>query len=170
MNTPGCVINAANECMWLISYALGSECRRVASALVAVVAFFDSTVAASVFHEGLVSVAVGFFSDFGIYSRLPDGARFCNAQDLSFLASRGNISRTGGGRVLHVHDLWRIRSVRMRERRHVYRVGILVIIMNVPRKRSDSLGRDLKSCKKIVVSCGYAFSTRASAFIKNKLI
>lgn len=86
----------------LIGYALDSEYRHVA--LVAMLPrgrrFFDSTVAASVFHEGTCfgrGPAFSPISRFGIYSRLPDArsrARFCRYRDLSFLAAREYISRT----------------------------------------------------------------------------
>lgn len=61
--------------------------------------FFDSAVAASVFHEGTCfgrGPAFSPISRFGIYSRLPDArapARFCRSRDLSFLAAREYISR-----------------------------------------------------------------------------
>lgn len=58
--------------------------------------FFDSTVdAASVFHEGLVSVAVGFFSDFAfrhLFS-VTGCARVFAAPGIYHFSRRGNISR-----------------------------------------------------------------------------
>lgn len=58
--------------------------------------FFDSAVAASVFHEGLCFGPGWLFLRFNVSAFILGyrmRARFCNARDLSFLASREYISR-----------------------------------------------------------------------------
>lgn len=83
----------------LIGYAFGgSECRHTALARARARGrrFFDSAVAASVFHEGPCFGRGWLFLRFNVSAFILGyrmRARFCNARDLSFLASREYISR-----------------------------------------------------------------------------